>query len=154
MGPATEAQESALAHLERAKLFTGDAIKELEGARDALNREHPARHVALAITAVEDGELRVQKALAELEAQMPTPSIDEMTELQRQASEVMKAKMDAYDRSRQRSVTVREGTPLPRSKAAQDAPGYSRVKLRPDGIAKDAAKLDSVIGGDFEGTPA
>jgi hypothetical protein len=70
---ATEAQESAYGKLCIAKAHVADAIRVLGKARDELNREHPARHVAIAITEVETGALWVDKALYELTSAVVFP---------------------------------------------------------------------------------
>lgn len=66
MTAATPAQVRAFTELREAHQRVRETIDFLEIARDALNRQEPAREVAIAITEAEGAELRVGKALAVL----------------------------------------------------------------------------------------
>lgn len=66
MAPETTQQDralTALENLEHASKAIGASIAFAESARDALNREPPAREVAVAITAAEDAQHRLDAAL-------------------------------------------------------------------------------------------
>lgn len=73
MDTASPAQQIAYDQLAAAKEIIEHAVRVLEGARDTLNREHPAREVAIAITETENGLLRVGKALFELTSEVSFP---------------------------------------------------------------------------------
>lgn len=73
MTAATPAQERALVELQEASVRVRDTIGFLEVARDALNRESPAREVAIAITDAEGAELRIGKALSVLTSAVVFP---------------------------------------------------------------------------------
>lgn len=73
MTAATPAQQVALEELQVAHQAIRASLSSLEHARDALNRESPAREVAIAITDAEGSELRVEKALRVLTSSVTFP---------------------------------------------------------------------------------